>query len=419
MTRALFLLLAALAASPSAAGAEARRFVFGTAPPAAEGSVPAGAAYARGTGYGFDGGIPPQQKRSAGGRPFFFTVDAPEGNHRVTVTLGGDRASETTVKAELRRLMLERVKVPANGSATRSFIVNVRTPDFPGGRVRLKAPREVEKEARAWDRRITLEFNGNPAVRAIRIEPVVVPTLYILGDSTVADQSGEPYASWGQMLPRFFKPTLAVANHSSSGESTFSSIGARRFDKILSLIRPGDYFMVQFGHNDQKSKDPDAAAKYKANLIDWAGKVKAKGATPIIVTSMHRNRFADGKVVDTLGEYPQRAREAAAEAGALLIDLHAESRLLYQALGPQGAMALFMHDADYSKKDGTHHGPYGAYELAKIVVQGLRDSKLPIARHIARDVPRYDPARPMPEAEFKVPPSMTFATARPLGDNQE
>nr|WP_303657453.1 rhamnogalacturonan acetylesterase [Asticcacaulis aquaticus] len=314
--------------------------------------------------------------------------------------------------------MLERVAVPAKGSATKTFIVNVRTPEFPGGKVRLN-PRETEKEARAWDARLTLEFDGNVAVRAVKIEPVVVPTLFLLGDSTVTDQSGEPFASWGQMFPRFFKPTVAVANHSQSGESTFSAKAGRRFDKIMSLIKPGDYVFIQFGHNDQKSTDPDKEAKYKANLMDWAAQVKAKGGTPVFVTAMHRNRFENGKVRDTLGNFPQLAREAAAESGTILIDLNAGSRTLYEAVGAKGTRALFMHSEDYAKTDGTHHSPYGAYELAKIVVQGLRDAKAPIAAQIADDVPSYDPAHPLSESDYKVPPSQAFTTERPLGVNQE
>ncbi|HWU81581.1 MAG TPA: rhamnogalacturonan acetylesterase [Caulobacter sp.] len=374
-------------------------------------------AYSDQAGFGVEGAMPALEPHSAGKTPFFFSVDVPEGNYKVTVTFGGDAASDTTVKAELRRLMLERVVVGAGRSATRTFIINVRTPAYPGGAVKLK-PREIAQEARAWDSRLSLEFDGTPAVRALKIEPADVPTIYVLGDSTVADQPGEPYASWGQMLPRFFKPSVAVANHAESGESTFSAIIANRFEKIAARIRPGDYFLVQFGHNDQKSKDPDAEQKFKANLVAWVQRVKAAGATPVIVTPMFRNRFDGDQAVDTAGPFPRLAREAAQESGALLIDLHARSKVLYEAMGPRSVDALFMHNADFSVKDGSHHGPYGAYELAKIVVQGLRDAKTPIARAIVDDLPPYDPRKPMPESEFKVPPSIVAAEERPLGVNQ-
>ena len=108
-----------------------------------------------------------------------------EGNYRVTVTLGDrEAASVTTIKAELRRLMVEKVETRPGEFVKRTFIVNTRTPQFPGGEVRLK-DREKTSETWAWDDRITLEFtNTHPAVSAIEIEKADVPTLYIAGDST-------------------------------------------------------------------------------------------------------------------------------------------------------------------------------------------------------------------------------------------
>ncbi len=411
-------LAALLIATPALAGTP-KAFVFGTTPSDKGTAVKPIDLYTPELGYGFEGTAPAYQTKSVGGAPFFFSFDAPEGNYKVTVTLGGDAASDTTVKAELRRLMVETVTAPAGGQVTKTFIVNVRTPLLPDGTsVNLKAPREVETEARAWDSRITLEFDGaNPEVRRIAVEPVTVPTIYLLGDSTVCDQSGEPYASWGQMLPRFFKPTVAIANHGESGESVSASIGRKRIDKILSLIKPGDYFLVQFGHNDMKemAKAPDAPQKYKAGLIDWVNKVKAKGATPVIVTPMNRHTFENGVVTDSLAPYPQMAREAATETGTALIDLNAKSKILYEAFGDQPSLALFEHSADYSQKDATHHSPFGAYELARLIVQGLRDDHLPVSAQIVDGLPDFDPAHPDKESDFHVPPAATFATAKPFG----
>ncbi len=419
--RAALLALPLLLATNAQAAPLHKAFVFGQGAKTTNDSVGIAqpAPYSQGWGYGFEGDLPTAGPASIGGKPFFFSFDAPEGNYRVTVTLGGDTASDTTVKAELRRLMVEPVTLPAQGTVTKTFIVNVRTPALPGGgSVRLKAPRESEQEARDWDNRITLEFDGaNPEVKTITVDAVDVPTIYLLGDSTVCDQSGEPYASWGQMLPDFFKPGVAIANHGESGESVSAGISRGRFDKILSLIKPGDVFMVQFGHNDmkEKAKDPDAAKKYKAGLIDWAKKVEAKGATAVIVTPMNRHTFENGQVINSLEDYPQMAREAAAESGAQLIDLNARSKILYEAFGEQGSLHLFEHNADYSQMDATHHSPFGAYELAKLIVEGLRDDHLTIARQIRDDLPRFDPAHPDAEADFKVPASVGFATAKPFG----
>jgi lysophospholipase L1-like esterase len=424
MLRSVLLLSAAALClvAPASAQTWRRHFVFGAdaKPSQTDTAVATPALYGFGTGFGFEGDAPTLSADSAGGKPFFFSFAAPEGNYRVTVTLGGDQASDTTVKAELRRLMLETVAAPAGGAVTKTFIVNVRTPDLAtGGQVRLKAPRESVDEARDWDNRITLEFDGdNPEVRAIDVEPVEVPTIYLLGDSTVCDQMGEPWAAWGQMLPRFFKPTVAIANHAESGETVSDSNSRYRFAKILSQIRPGDVFIAQFGHNDMKEKkrDPDAPAKYKAGLIQWVKAVQAKGATAVIVTSMNRHTFKDGKVYNSLEEYPRLAREAAAETGAALIDLNAQSKILYEALGEQGSLALFEHSADGAQRDGTHQSPYGAYELAKLVVQGLRDDHLAVAQQALDDLPAFDPAHPDPESAFHVPPSAVYSAVKPFGN---
>src|SRR5438093_11454855 len=110
--------------------------------------------------------------------------------------------------------MLQNIHTEPGQSETRSFIVNLRQPAIStGGQVKLK-PREQTTEFVDWDDKLTLELNGkHPSVSKIQIIKVDVPTVYILGDSTVCDQPSEPYASWGQMLPRFFKPEIAVANH--------------------------------------------------------------------------------------------------------------------------------------------------------------------------------------------------------------
>jgi lysophospholipase L1-like esterase len=422
MKRSLVVVLLSLGiASTAAAQTPAARYVFGEGASAGATVVSGTAsAYDPARGYGLEGADAVRFSRGVQSpKPFFFSAKVPEGNHKVTVVLGGDSPSVTTVKSELRRLSLDQVAVPAGGSVTRTFIVNTRTPAFTGGAVRLKGQRESVQEAVAWDNRLTLEFNGtNPAVRSITIESVDVPTIYILGDSTSTDQGAEPYASWGQMFTGLFQPTVAVSNHGESGESVGASIAAGRFKKILDSIKPGDVFMVQFGHNDMKevARNPAAPTQYRDNLISWAKAIQAKGATAVIITPVNRHTFTDGKVTDSLAPYPQMAKDAAAATGSPVIDLNAMSKPLYEALGEEGSWALFKHDADGSNRDGTHHNNYGAYEIAKLVAQGMRDAKLPIASHLRKDLPKIDPAKPSPLARFTLPMSPTYTDQRPLGD---
>ena len=409
-------------AAHASAAQPIHRFAFGPAKaPAGFTQVAPDAAYSAARGYGFEQGT-----RIDGSRPWYFTVDLPEGNYKVTVTLGDAAAAgTTTVKSELRRLMLENVRTAPGETVTRSFIVNVRTARIAAangvaeGQVKLKVPRETVDEAWNWDRGLTLEFNGaRPAVRSIEIAPADVPTLFLLGDSTVCDQPAEPYNSWGQMLPRFFTPAIAVANHGESGETYRDSLARRRLDKILSVMKPGDTLVMQFGHNDQKQiKDGKGGpfTTYKAEIKAHVDAVRARGGLPVIVSPMERRAFDDqGQVVPSLKDYARAARESARELGVPFIDLNTMSKTLYLALGPEGSKKAFAEPAP-GRLDNTHHNSYGSYELAKAIVVGLREAKLPVARYVVDDF-AFDPARPDPVTAFAVPPSPRRTEQRPLGD---
>lgn len=366
-------------------------------------------AYSQQTGFGFDLGSSATNAPDGGvtsDRPFFFSIALPEGNYRVTATFGDPFGATTnTVKAEARRLMLENL-ITTNGEfATRSFVVNTRTVNYPGGKVHLK-PRELTNEVVTWDGKLTLEFNdARPILRALEIAPVTnVTTVYIAGDSTVCDQPLEPWNSWGQMLPRFFNDHVAVANYAESGESLRSSLGAHRFDKIFSLIRPGDFLLVQFGHNDMKDHATNALEIYKANLKKIVGLTRARGATPVLVTSMERKAGVNG---NTLAGYPDAVREVAREETTPLIDLNFASLKFYHALGTNLSLAF---------QDGTHHNNYGSYELAKCVVEGIKKNHLGLAKFLATDVPAFNPAKPDDVKSFHIPESPMRDNVKPDGN---
>ncbi|RYD21101.1 MAG: rhamnogalacturonan acetylesterase [Verrucomicrobiaceae bacterium] len=350
-------------------------------------------------GYGFDLGFTPKAE-DRGGDPvkgdfvtgeggFYFSVALPPGNYEVTLLLGDPAGeSDTTVKAESRRLMLEHVMTAEQEQVTRKFTVNIRQPEYAGGRVGLK---DREKAYLHWDNKLTLEFNGpRPCVAAVEITPAPeATTVWLLGDSTVTDQPFEPWNSWGQMFTRFFKPGVAVANHAESGESLGSSLSARRVAKVLAELKKGDCVFIQFGHNDMKSKKPDALATYEENLGKLVRDIQAKGGVPVLVTSMERK---GGVVNDTLAGYPDAVRRVAAKEKAQLIDLHAMSRQLYVGLGKNLGAAF---------QDGTHHNNFGSYEIARCVVEGVRRSSLPLAAMLSDDVKPFDPSKPDAVADFK------------------
>ena len=375
--------------------------------------------YSAERGYGFAEGA---KLRSGAGSitsdqpPFYFSARVPgEGNYRVTVTLGDREVpTVTTVKAELRRLMVEKVQTKPGEFVQRTFIVNTRTPRIDANtEVRLK-DREKTSEAWAWDDRIMLEFtNQHPAVSAIEIEKVEVPTLYIAGDSTSTDQGREPFNSWGQMLPRFFTPRIAVANHGESGESLRSFIGERRLAKLSTLMKSGDWLLIQMGHNDQKEKGEGVGAftTYKASLKQLIAEARRLGVTPILVTPMHRMTFdAGGKIANSLGDYPEAVRQTGAEEKVEVIDLNTMSKLFYEALGPKEAVKAF------ADGDTTHHNNYGSYELARCIVQAIRESKSDLAKYLADDIPPFEPSHPDPLSTFGIPAEPRTTIQKPYGN---
>jgi hypothetical protein len=151
-----------------------------------------------------------------------------------------------------------------------------------------------EKGALHWDDKLTLEFAGDhPSVVALEISKLEdALTVFLAGDSTVTDQTREPWASWGQMLPRFFGPDVAVANHAESGETLLAFRSEGRLAKVLSQIKAGDYLFIQFAHNDQKPgpNHLEAFTTYKEQLQSYVQEARRRAATPVLMTSMPRRR---------------------------------------------------------------------------------------------------------------------------------
>jgi lysophospholipase L1-like esterase len=420
--------LPAVAADPAAAAALSARvewkFDFGPGKPApGYTQVLPTTVYSKDLGYGFEfgsqvsgvdrgGDDPLRGDFCTSDRPFFFSVDLPEGNYNVTLTLG-DAAGEstTTVKAESRRLMLERVHTAPGKFETRRFTVNVHAPHLPGGgEVRLN-PRE--RGLLHWDDKLTLEFSdARPCVCAVEIKRNdAAVTVFLAGDSTVTDQPREPWNSWGQMLPRFLGPGVAVANYAESGESLKSFAASKRIEKVVSSIRKGDYLFIQFGHNDQKEKGPGVGAftTYEQSLRHFAAEARRRGATVVLVTPVNRRTFdATGHITNSLADYCEAVRQAAKEDDLPVIDLNAMSKPFYEALGPEGSKKAFV--------DNTHHNNYGSYELTRCVVEGIRQNKLPLAEHLADDVQPFDPAHPDRIESFKLPASPQAASEKPEGN---
>lgn len=344
-----------------------------------------------------------------------FAVKLREGNYRVTIRLGDAHvATNTTMKAEARRLMLYNVTTAPEEYVTKQFMVSVRQPEMAdGSRVLLKSG---EDQSPSWDEYLWLEINGDrPGVQSIEITPAEpVTTVFLAGDSTVTDQEREPWGGWGQMLPLFFKPDVVVTNLAQSGLTLTSFERQNRLKKILSMMKPGDYVLIQFGHNDQKEKGENVGpfTSYKANLKRYIEKIREKGGNPVLVSSMERRRWEGGKPRQTLSDFAEAVRQTGHELGVPIIDLNAMSLQFYEALGEVGSTRAFVHypantfpGQDQPLKDNSHHNSYGAYELARAVVESIHRNIPGLAAHLAEDVTPYDLTVPDNPETLVIPPS--------------
>ena len=373
-------------------------------------------------GFGYDILPAPRTKNTT--EPFYFSVKVPDGNYRVEVVVGGRKNSDNTVRAEGRRLMAENVKtVKQKDTKKVVFVVNKRSTYISDTKqVKIK-PRE--KDYMVWDDKLTLEFNGsNPAVKSIHIERVDVPTIYLCGNSTVVDQNFEPWASWGQMITRWFGPEVAISNHAESGLTARTFIASNRLDKILSTLKKGDYVFVEFGHNDEKEKRPGDGAwyHYQYQLKIFIDEVRAKGADIVFCTPTQRRFFdKDNKtIMNTHGDFPAAMKMVAEKEHVPLIDLNQKTKVFFETLGFEDSKRALVHypKSMYGKElaDNTHFNPFGAYEVAKCVVMGIKELNLPIAKYLRDDWQDFNPAQPDDWRTFKWAPSRMVEDAKPDGN---
>ena len=351
---------------------------------------------------------------------------AAEGMVVVTVEFGAtDVDSVTTVKAETRRLLALNVAVPKGQTVTRRFLVDVRRPEYTGGRVTLKA-RETSNST--WDQQLSLEFLG-PTARAKVISVAPAPNstvrIFLAGDSTMTDQANEPYVGWGQAFPLFIGERAVVANHAESGRALRSFQGEHRLDKILSQLRKDDFVLIQFGHNDQKEKGEGVGAftTYAKRLRDYLDAIQAKGGKPVLVTAVARRRFDDkGQVTESLGDFPEAVRRVAKERSVPLIDLNTSSKQVYQALGVEKSKLALLHFPAKTfpgqtdpLRDDTHFSAYGAYEMARCVIEGIRQGVPELAAFLAPSVQPFDPSHPDDPAQVAILASPFIKGDQPEG----
>lgn len=387
--------------------------------------------YDEGRGYGWDmpdyAQVPtPREQQGTLSGAAYFSVQVPDGNYRVTVTLGSSRkAACTVVRAESRRLLVEATPTRKGQFRTYTFVVSKRSPYISEKMsVRLK---DREKDYLNWDDRLTLEFNGPaPAVKNIRIEKDnEAVTVFLCGNSTVVDQNREPWASWGQMIPRWFNREVAISNHAESGLTAGSFLASNRLDKVLAMMKKGDYVFCEFGHNDQKEKGAGAGAWYNFsyNLKKFVDRVRANGGHVVFVTPTQRRRFEQGKIVETHGDYPDAMRAVARREGVPVIELHDMTRTFFETLGEEDSKRALVHypantfpGQEKELADNTHFNQYGAYEISKMVVMGMKELGLPIVAGLRSDWKDFSPASPDDWKTYRWYDSPVYEMVKPDGN---
>ncbi|MEH7386253.1 rhamnogalacturonan acetylesterase [Bacillus sp. JJ1521] len=230
--------------------------------------------------------------------------------------------------------------------------------------------------------------------------------IYIAGDSTVSDcpPNEEPRAGWGQVLHHYFHDNVIIHNLAIGGRSSKSFIEEKRLESILNEIQPNEYLFIQFGHNDQKQdhRRTEPFSSYQSYLNQYIDGARRKKAIPILVTSMHRRTFDEkGKIVNSLGEYPEAMMALAKEQQVSLIDLWNESKRLYEIVGPERCKDLFIWfepgehpnypDGIY---DDTHFRVEGAHKFASIIAKKIKENIPGLAMYLKdvgclNDQPRY------------------------------
>ncbi len=241
--------------------------------------------------------------------------------------------------------------------------------------------------------------------------------IFMAGDSTMADKTlyrstadpktGEmvpdtwPERGWGQLLPDFFGNDIVIDNRAKNGRSTRTFISEGLWDQLISDVQPGDYVVIQFGHNDESQNKSDRytpPADYQKNLERFIDEVLAKKATPILCTPVVRRKFdKEGKLEDTHGEYPDIVKKVAKEKKVTLVDLYGKTWELLSKEGEENSKKLFMHVPPGINRnfpegitDNTHFNENGAKAVAGFFVGGLKEQKIKgLVQELKENVPPY------------------------------
>ena len=252
-------------------------------------------------------------------------------------------------------------------------------------------------------------------------------TIFIIGDSTAAKKDlskGSPERGWGMALQCYFDEAfIRVDNHAVNGRSSKSFIGEGRWKQVLDKLQPGDYVVIQFGHNDEKpgeTRHTDPGSTFDYTLAKYVRETREKGGIPVLMNPVVRRNFAKKQVssagvdeslrnttfkdganvqegdslVDTHGLYAVAPRDVAQRMNCLFVDANKITHDLEQSLGVEKSKKLHMwykpgeHPAlPKGRQDNTHYNIYGAHQVAKLLADALCEEIPLLSKYRTNDKP--------------------------------
>lgn len=339
----------------------------------------------------------------------FFRQDVPSGgSYCLKICFASAKETARALVYTGRRHLAWKGTVSKSG-VTVSVTVDV-SPIIPRGQVRPVS-----------DPNVSFAILGDVVLRSVQVEEIAARTVYLMGDSTVTDQTaplpyapGTSYGGWGQMLGYFLPEEFAVSNHAHSGLTVESFRTEGHWEVMKKLVDPQDICLIQFGHNDQKRAHLQAEGGYRDRLEAFIGELRDMGAIPVLVTPLARNSWtAKGEYNDLLQEYGTAVVRLGKKLKVPVIDLH------------RYAMEKWIHGGlEQSKKwfypsDYTHTNDHGAYEMAQFVYTELAGilGFQPAQEDPWEPQPPFSPLMPPEDCQLPAPtgtdPLNIFETERP------
>lgn len=213
----------------------------------------------------------------------------------------------------------------------------------------------------------------------VALKPAEKPTIYLIGDSTVRNSNKDTWG-WGTLLPEFLDSSkVSVSNQAMAGRSTRTFVKEKRWEKVMSMLKPGDYVLMQFGHNEGSKPDTSkngyrgvlrgigedsVMLKWKDGTIEtvytyghylckFLDEARSKGAIPIVLSMIPRNEWRDGKVILADKDFGLWAKQVAEQKNATFIDLNKITADKYNAIGSEKVKPFFPNEHTHTSKEGA------------------------------------------------------------------